>query len=159
MNVEKLLSLLNAHSVKYVIIGASAMPLHGYSRHTKDIDIFIEATRENAERTMAALEECGYDLSDLKVEEVLEKKILLRQYILETDIHPSVAGTNWKEIWKTKVRSELNGVTAYFSSLDELIKMKKAAGRPKDMEDLRYLMEIKRIKEKKHKRNKKKAKP
>jgi len=48
MNISKLLSLLNAHKVKYVIIGASAMPVHGYSRHTKDIDIFIEATEENA---------------------------------------------------------------------------------------------------------------
>ena len=152
MNISKLLSLLNAHKVKYVIIGASAMPVHGYSRHTKDIDIFIEATEENAAKTMFALEECGYDVIDLTIEELLEKKILLRQYILETDIHSSVAGATWEEIWKSKVQAELQGVITYFASLDDLIKMKKAAGRGKDIDDLRYLNEIKRqmkLKEKK----------
>jgi len=144
MNIQKLLSLLNAHKVKYVIIGASAMPVHGYSRHTHDIDIFIEASRENAEHTKKALEECGYDLTDLTIEDMLEKKILLRQYILETDIHSSVTGTSWEKIWKTKVKSKLSDVPAYFASLDELIKMKKAAGRSKDIDDLKYLLEIKK---------------
>lgn len=150
MNTSKLLSLLNAHKVKYVIIGASAMPVHGFTRVTKDIDVFIEATRENAEKTMLALRECGYDLSDLTVEEMLEKKILLRQYILETDIHPFVSGTTWENVWKTKVADKLNDVPAYFASLNELIKMKKAAGRGKDLDDLKYLLKIrKKLKDKK----------
>lgn len=119
------------------------MPVHGFTRATKDIDIFIEATRENAEKTMLALKKCGYDLTDLAVEEMLKKKILLRQYILETDIHPFVKGTTWKAVWETKVADELNNVPAYFASLNELIKMKKASGRGKDLDDLKYLLEIK----------------
>lgn len=150
MNVSKLLSLLNAHRVKYVIIGASAMPVHGFTRATKDIDIFIEASIENAKRTILALKKCGYDLTDLTVEEMINKKILLRQYILETDIHPFVTGTTWDNVWKTKVSDRLNNVPVYFASLNELIKMKKAAGRGKDLDDLRYLLAIKRkLKEKK----------
>lgn len=152
MNIRKLLSLLNAHSVKYVIIGASAMPVHGYTRHTKDIDILIETTEGNALKTMKALEECGYDLGDLSVDEILEKKILLRQYILETDIHPSVAGTTWNAVWNSKVKAEIDGVPSYFASLDELIKMKKAAGRDKDLDDLQYLKKIKRLSKKSKKR-------
>lgn len=144
MNVSKLLSLLNAHKVKYVIIGASAMPVHGFTRATKDIDIFIEATKENASKTMAALEECGYDLTELTAEEMLKKKILLRQYILETDIHPFVSGTTWENVWKTKVADRLNDVPVYFASLNELIKMKKAAGRGRDLDDLKYLLKIKK---------------
>ena len=120
------------------------MPVHGYTRHTKDIDIFIEATKENALRTISALKELGYDLTDLTEDEMLEKKILLRQYILETDIHSSVKGTTWNDIWKSKVTAELDGVVSYFASLDELIKMKKAAGRGKDIDDLRYLRQIKK---------------
>jgi len=139
--------LLNANKVKYVIIGASAMPVHGFTRATRDIDIFIEATKENAERTMAALKECGYDLTDLTVDEILEKKILLRQYILETDIHPFVAGTTWDNVWRSKVKDRMNNIQTYFASLDELIKMKKAAGRGKDLDDLRYLLKIKKQKQ------------
>ena len=146
MNSSKLLSLLNAHNVKYVIIGASAMPVHGFTRATRDIDIFIEATKENAERTMAALKECGYDLTDLAVDEMLEKKILLRQYILETDIHPFVTSTTWENVWRSKVRDKFNDIPTYFASLDELIKMKKAAGRGKDLDDLNYLLKIKKKK-------------
>lgn len=148
MNIPKLLSLLNAHKVKYVIIGASAMPVHGYTRHTKDIDIFIEATKENALKTMEALKKCGYDLTDLTVEEMLRKKILLRQYILETDIHPTVTGTTWNDVWKSRVTAEFDGVASYFASLNELIKMKKAAGRGKDMDDLQYLTKIKNLSKK-----------
>lgn len=146
MNSSKLLSLLNAHKVKYVIIGASAMPVHGFTRATRDIDIFIKATKENAERTMAALKDCGYDLTDLAVDEMLEKKILLRQYILETDIHPFVTGTTWDNVWRSKVMDRLNNIPVFFASLDELIKMKKAAGRGKDLDDLIYLLKIKKQK-------------
>lgn len=144
MNIAKLLSLLNTHNVKYVIIGASAMPVHGYSRHTRDVDIFIEATGENAKRAMSALQALGYDLTDLTANEMLSKKVLLRQYILETDIHPFVKGTTWEDVWGSKVSEKLNDVPTYFASLDELIKMKTAAGRGKDLDDLQFLLEIKK---------------
>lgn len=152
MNIPKLLSLLNEYKVKYVIIGASAMPIHGYSRHTHDIDIFIEATPENAKKTIGALKRFGYDLSDLTEEEILNKKILLRQYIVETDIHPFVTGTTWEKVWKSKVTDKFEGVPTYFASLDELIKMKKAAGRGRDLDDLQYLLKIKQTKKRKVKK-------
>jgi predicted nucleotidyltransferase len=50
MDTESLLRSLNARDVQYVIIGATAFPVHGYARATLDIDVFIAATRENAER-------------------------------------------------------------------------------------------------------------
>src|SRR5262249_11408511 len=62
-------------------------------RATLDVDIFIEPTPENAERTRAALAAFGYDLCDVSVEDLLETKVLIRQYVLETDIHPFVKGT------------------------------------------------------------------
>lgn len=64
MDTENLLKLLNEHRVKYVVIGATAFPVHGYSRATLDIDIFIENTRANIERTLKALNAFGYDVSD-----------------------------------------------------------------------------------------------
>lgn len=52
MDTEKLLKLLNEHSVKYVVIGATAFPVHGYIRSTLDIDIFIKRDTENAKYTI-----------------------------------------------------------------------------------------------------------
>lgn len=63
MDTENLLRSLNDNKVKFLVIGASAFPHHGYARITLDIDIFIENTRENAEKTVTALKAFGYDVS------------------------------------------------------------------------------------------------
>jgi predicted nucleotidyltransferase len=146
MDTESLLKLLNEHNVRYVVIGATAFPVHGYARATLDIDIFIEATPENAKRTLAALMEFGYDVTDISVEDVLTKKLLIRQYVMETDIHihPFVAGVTFEDVWRNRIRDKIGQTPAYFASLDDLIRMKQAAGRPKDLEDLRMLMKLKK---------------
>ncbi len=143
MDTESLLKSLKDHKVKFVIIGATAFPVHGYSRATLDIDIFIKPERSNAEKTLVALKNFGYDVRDVAVDELMTKKILIRQYLVETDIHPYVKGVFFDEVWKNKVKSKFGDTFAWFASLDDLIKMKKAAGRPKDIEDLKYLIKLK----------------
>jgi predicted nucleotidyltransferase len=143
MDTESLLRSLNAHNVRYVIIGATAFPVHGYARATLDIDIFIEATEENATRTIKALRQFGYDVTDLNVTDLLTHKILIRQYLIETDIHPFVKGVTFDEVWADKVADKIGNTPAHFASLDTLIKMKGAAGRPKDLEDLKILRALK----------------
>jgi hypothetical protein len=51
VDTETLLGSLNAHNVRYVVIGATAFPVHGYARATLDVDILIEPTEANARRT------------------------------------------------------------------------------------------------------------
>jgi len=143
VDTESLLKSLKEHKVKFVIIGATAFPVHGYSRATLDIDIFIKPERSNAEKTLVALKNFGYNVRDVTVDELLTKKILIRQYLVETDIHPYVKGVFFDEVWKNKVKSKFGDTFAWFASLDDLIKMKKAAGRPKDIEDLKYLIKLK----------------
>jgi predicted nucleotidyltransferase len=144
MDVEKLLALLRGHRVRFVIIGATAFPVHGYSRATLDIDIFIEPNAANAERTRRALDRFGYDVTDLSTEDLLTKKVLIRQYVVETDIHPFVKGVTFERVWSHKVKARLGETTVWFASLDDLIAMKRAAGRPKDREDLKYLLRLRR---------------
>ncbi len=148
MDTEKLLKLLKENKADFVVIGATAFPVYGYSRATLDLDIFIRPTRKNVERVMKSLEEFGYDISDISIKDFLEKKVLIRQYILETDIHPFVTGVEFEDVWKTKVKDKIGNVEVYFASLDNLIKMKKSAGRAKDIEDLKYLERIKELKHK-----------
>jgi len=144
VDTESLLRSLKEHKVKFVIIGATAFPVHGYSRATLDIDIFIRPERANAEKTLKALEIFGYDVRDVTVDELMTKKILIRQYLVETDIHPYVKGVSFEDVWKNKVKSKFGNTFVWFASLDDLIKMKKAAGRPKDIEDLKYLIKLKK---------------
>lgn len=146
MDIENLLKLLKEYKVRFVIIGAMAFPYYGYSRTTLDTDIFIEPTEENAKRTWKALKKFGYDVADITIKDLLNKKLLIRQYMVETDIHPFVTGITFKQVWKHKKSGKIGNISVHFASLDDLIKMKKAAGRPKDKEDLKSLKKIKRKK-------------
>ncbi len=146
MNTEKLLRLLKEHRVVFLVIGASAFPVYGYARATLDIDLFVKPEIENIDRLIKALEEFGYDLMDLKPADFLRKKILIRQYTTEADIHPFVKGITFDEAWKNKIKAKFGDTKVYFPSLDDMIKMKRAAGRPIDLEDLKYLLEIKKKK-------------
>ena len=144
MDAEQLLKLLKENHVKFVIIGATAFPVHGFSRATLDIDIFIKPKKTNAQRTLKALKEFGYDVTDLTIDELLTKKVLIRQYLIETDIHPIVTGATFEKVWKNKVKAKFGKTFVWFASLDDLITMKKAASRTKDVEDLKYLRNLKK---------------
>ena len=146
MDVENLLKLLKEHKVRFVIIGATAFPVHGYSRATLDIDLFIEPSEANARRTHKALKSFGYDVSGITLDDLLTKKVLIRQYLVETDIHPFVKGISFDRVWTNRVKAKFGDVFVWFASLDDLIKMKQAAGRPKDAEDLKFLRRLKQKK-------------
>ncbi len=149
METEGLIKSLKEHKVKFVIIGATAFPVHGYARATLDVDIYINPEADNARRTWNALHEFGYDVSDITIDDLLTKKLLIRQYALETDIHPFVTGISFAQVWKNKVKAKFGNTYAWFSSLSDLIRMKRAAGRPKDMEDLKYLIKLRKKQNKK----------
>ncbi len=139
MDTESLLRSLNDHGVRFVVIGAAAFPVHGYARATLDIDLFVEATRENAERTHAALTAFGFDTKELSVQDLLDFKILIRQYVVSADVHPYVAGVTFEGVWRNRIAGRFRETDVFYPSLDDLIAMKEAAGRPKDQEDLRQL--------------------
>ncbi len=145
MNVKKLLQLLVDRKVKFVVIGAWAFPAYGYTRNTVDIDLFFEPTSANAKRLVKALTDFGYDgIENLTMDELIKKKTLFRQYLMDTDIHPFVAGVKFKEVWKSKKEVEIEKVKVFIPSLEHIIRMKKAAGRTKDLADLEFLEEIKK---------------
>ena len=142
MDIESLLRSLNDHRVEYVLIGATAFPVHGYARATLDVDVFIRATPENAQRTRRALVAFGYDLTEVTDDELLTKKVLIRQYLVEADIHPFVRGATFDEVWSRRIHDRFGQTPTAFASLDDLIHMKEAAGHPKDLEDLRVLQRL-----------------
>jgi predicted nucleotidyltransferase len=144
MDISRLLQSLLAHKVKFLIVGAWALPAYGHERTTRDIDVFIQPTEPNAKRVLVALRDVGYDVEDLTIRALLEKKTLFRQYILQMDVHPFVAGVTFKQAWKKRKRATIKGCEVWVPSLDDLIKMKAAAGRARDELDLEVLKEIRK---------------
>jgi predicted nucleotidyltransferase len=146
MDTEKLLKLLKENKAVFLVIGASAFPIYGYARATLDIDLFVKPDLKNIKRVMKALREFVYDITHLSPEEFLKNKVLIRQYTLEADIHPFVKGITFEESWKNRISAKFGETRVNFPCLDDMIKMKKAAGRNIDLEDLKYLREIKKRK-------------
>ena len=81
----------------------------------------------------------------MTIDDLLTKKIIFRQYLIETDFHPIVTGITFERVWKNKVKAKFGDTYVWFASLDDLIIMKKAASRPKDIEDLKFLKQIKKM--------------
>lgn len=142
MDTERLLKLLKENQVDFLVIDASAFPVYGYARATLDIDLFARPSVENIRKVIKALQEFGYDLTDLSADDFLKNKILIRQYIVEADIHPFVRGITFEEAWANRISAKFGDTEVFFPSLDDMIKMKKAAGRAIDLEDLKYLTRI-----------------
>jgi predicted nucleotidyltransferase len=143
--IENLLRSLNDADVRYVIIGATAFAAHGWVRATADVDLFVATDEANLARLRETLSRFGYDVTDASVEDFRRFKILLRQYDLPLDIHPFVAGVDdFERVWERRVVADLGEVRAPFASLEDLIAMKRAAGRPRDREDLLELERLRR---------------
>ena len=142
MVTERLLQSLKENKAVFVVIGATAFPVYGYARATLDIDIFVKPTRLNIRKVMQALRQFGYDLADFDEADFLTHKVLIRQYLLETDIHPFVKGVTFEEIWKNKISGKIGKAEVFFPSLADMIRMKEAANRSRDREDLKYLRKL-----------------
>jgi len=106
VDIESLLKSLNARSVEYVIIGATAFPVHGYARATLDIDLFVRPELDNIARLREALIDFGYDLGDLTADDLLRHKVLIRQHLVEADVHPFVRGSRSMKFGNVESRTE-----------------------------------------------------
>jgi len=131
------------HDVRFLIVGAHALAAHGYPRATVDIDIWVDATVENADRVWKALADFGAPLDDLDVrKEDLIRKDVVAQFGLppnRIDILTGVSGLDFASAWVKRTEAVLEGVRVPVLSRDDLIENKRASGRDKDRADVKGL--------------------
>ncbi len=150
MRVEKdfveFLELFNKNKVKYCIIGAFAVGFWGYPRYTKDIDILIEPTKENAKRIIKAIREFGISSPDLTEEDFSQKSkvVQLGCEPVRIDILTSIKAFEFDEIWKNKKIGRYGNQKVFFMGWKELIKSKKKTSRNLDKIDLEKLLRRKK---------------
>ncbi len=128
------------NDVKYVVIGGIAAILHGVPRTTFDLDILIEATPDNVDRLLKALEQAGLGTAVLtNIEDVLANEITIFQDRVRVDVQTSTPGITFPEAWKNRKKVTFRGQEFYILSKPDLIASKKASGRDIDLEDVRLL--------------------
>ena len=131
---------LHVHDVRYVVIGGIAAIVHGVPRTTFDVDLLIEATEPNAARLLKALEAAGIGSAALTTpQQLLAHEITIFKDVVRVDVQTSTPGLSFADAWHRRVEREVSGVPYWILSKPDLIAAKRAAGRPKDLEDVRVL--------------------
>lgn len=137
---DRIVASLNKHKVDFMIIGGLAVVYHGHVRNTKDLDLFIRRTEENAKRTVAALEEVGFGSPEMTPEVFIgDNGISLGTRPLQVDIMSNLRGVDFDEAWSRRESSRFSMETVNYISREDLIVNKRAAGRPLDLDDAREL--------------------
>lgn len=91
------------HKVKYLVIGGIAAVLHGVPRATFDLDILIEATEDNAQRTLEAMIEARLGTATLiSAQELLAKEITIFQDRIRIDVQTKTPGIEFETAWQSK---------------------------------------------------------
>jgi len=147
-NFEDLLRLFNKNKVRYCIVGAYAVAVYVMPRYTKDIDIFIEISEENAKRIKKALDEFGMKNLNITVDDFLKKGniIQLGYEPVRVDIITDIPGCKFEQVWKNKKMVNYGRERVYIIGLDDLVISKRSAGRKIDEADLEKLLLLKKRK-------------
>ena len=137
------IALLCTHRVRFLVVGAHALAACGRPRATQDIDWWVEPNEENARRLGAALAEFGYRALARQWRRFCEpdRMATLGRPPLQIDILTTISGVSFAEAWKGRRRLRHGTRWVGFLGERELIRNKRAAGRPKDLLDIELLKE------------------
>lgn len=138
-----LLSALDEAGAEYVIVGAHALAAHGLPRATGDFDVLVRPTAENARRVVRALLAFGAPLHAHGVTEgdfgqpgtVYQLGLPPRRIDLLTQL----SGVDFDEAWATRIIVDVDGRQLPVLGRAALLKNKRAAGRDKDLVDVKEL--------------------
>jgi hypothetical protein len=134
------LESLNSEGVAYVVIGGIAVLAHIPYRTTRDLDVLIAPTLENAEKARRAVAAWGSFDPEYQAADFVSGDILSFGGLLRVEIHSRVPGVTWEEVWNGRVESEFLGVRTSFAGVGQLIQMKRATGHAeKDLPDIQRL--------------------
>lgn len=138
---KEFIALLNAHEVKYVIVGGYAVAYHGYPRFTGDVDFFIEASRENSRKMEKVIGDFGFGETGLKASDFdnPDRIVQLGVEPNRIDIVTGIEAVEFCDAWNRRVRVELDDLATYMLDFDLLLQNKRATKRPQDMADVEQL--------------------
>ena len=132
-----LLRAFIAADVRFLVVGAYALAVHGRPRATGDLDLWVEATPENASRVMRALAVFGAPLRELSEEDFAGPGVTYQIGLPpgRIDILTELTGLTFAEAWPDRVSRAFGDLEVDFIGRDAFIRNKRATGRTKDLAD------------------------
>ena len=154
---KEIFSAFNQRKIKYLITGGVAVVLYGVLRTTADLDLIVDLEKKNLEKIWETLLELGYvpripikkeefNLENLK-KWMREKNLKAFSFYHKKEpfkVVDLVLELNFEKLYKRKKIFKIDHLKVPVVSLDDLIKLKKKAGRKEDILDIERLKEIKK---------------
>lgn len=139
---KEFVALLNAHNVRYLIVGGYAVAAHGLPRYTGDFDTWIWLSKENAQRVLGVLDEFGFGGLAITEEDFSREDsvVQLGYPPHRIDLLTSISGVNFEDAWLRRLDVEIEGEVVGFIGREDLIANKRAVGRPQDLADVARLI-------------------
>jgi len=140
---SELLQHLNDLQVEYLIVGGYALMKYSEPRFTKDLDIWVHNTPENAVRVHHALHRFGAPLDHDRItpETFAQRQVVYQIGIapVRIDVMSEITGVQFAQAWTNRVLGTLFGVSVHFISLEDLVLNKQTLGRGVDVEHLKRI--------------------
>ena len=138
-----LFRIFNAHRVRYLVVGAYAVIYYAEPRYTKDLDIWVDPTQENAEKVWSAMAEFGAPLEGVTQEDFFNKDLIYQIGVApnRVDIMMHIPGLEFSKAWERKATSTYGGESINILHIDDLIHAKKTTDREEDRMDVKRLEE------------------
>jgi hypothetical protein len=139
---KEFIQSLNDNQVRYLVIGGYAVAFHGYPRYTKDLDIWIEPSPENAANLVKALDQFGFGSLNLQVSDFLtpDRVIQLGYPPNRIDLITTPSGVTFEDCFAAKIEVIIEDLVLNFINLENLKQNKQASGRLQDLADLENLL-------------------
>ena len=136
-----LLRCLNKHKARYLVIGAYAVIYYTEPRYTKDFDVWIDSSPDNAGKVYSALKEFGAPLAGIRAEDFTGKSLVYQIGVapVRVDVITGFKNLDFKKAWSGKEITRIDDVPVYIIGAKELIRLKKNASRESDLRDLAAL--------------------
>lgn len=158
LDPERIITVLAAHGVRFVLIGALAARLQGFPRLTADADITPARDTDNLARLAAALRELEarvytepvpeglpFDCSPARLSRATVWNLVTSAGRLDVAFVPS-GTTGYDDLAPSALRFEVYGTELKVARLEDIIRSKEAAGRPQDRQDVAVMREMLRRK-------------
>jgi len=141
---REFIELLNENNVRYLVVGGYEVAFHGHPRYTKDLDVWVELSPENANKIIAALKKFGFGSLGLKPDDFLEMDqiVQLGYPPNQIDVLTTLKDLKFEDCYKKKVKVEIQGLHIDFIDIENLKKNKRATGRPQDLADAENLESV-----------------
>jgi len=138
---KEMLQILLEENVRFIVVGAYALGVHGFPRATGDIDIWVEPSPNNAQKVIRSLSRFGSPLFDVEEKDFTEQGIIFQIGVAprRIDIITAIDGVEFQSAYAKKIAVSVEDLNIPVLSLEDLIKNKESTGREKDALDAKIL--------------------